>query len=82
MFHAPLGRFQLEIIYYFTYFSLVFLSCRPFVVNSTRPVENGVFTTKGPQERNTQVSDQTTAKNRKNYKLILTENVKSNPLTE
>ena len=42
MFHAPMGRFQLELIYYFTYFftvvpsnSCVFLSCRPFVVNTT-----------------------------------------------
>jgi len=41
MFHAPMGRFQLELIYYFTYFytvvpskSCVFLSCRPFVVNT------------------------------------------------
>jgi hypothetical protein len=36
------GRFQLELIYYFTYFSTivpsngcVFLSCRPFVVITT-----------------------------------------------
>ena len=42
MFHAPMGRFQLELIYYFTYFSTaipfiicVFLSCRLFVVNTT-----------------------------------------------
>ena len=42
MFHAPMGRFQLELIYYFVYFSTVvpsnmcmFLSCRPFVVNTT-----------------------------------------------
>ena len=42
MFHAPIGRFQLELMYYFTYFSTVnpsnscmFLSCRPFVVNIT-----------------------------------------------
>ena len=41
MFHAPMGRFQLELIYYFTYFSTVvpynscmFLSCTPFVVNT------------------------------------------------
>ena len=40
MFHAPMGRFQLELIYYFTYFSplshpmVVFLSCRPFAVNT------------------------------------------------
>ena len=37
-----MGRFQLELIYYFTYFYIVvlsniclFLSCRPFVVNIT-----------------------------------------------
>ena len=42
MFHAPMERFQLEIVYYFTYFSTVvpfnicvFLSCRPFIVNTT-----------------------------------------------
>ena len=43
MFHAPMGRFQLEVIYYFfTYFSTVVpsnfcvsLSCRPFIVNTT-----------------------------------------------
>ena len=41
MFHVPMGRFQLEFIY-FTYFStavpsnsFVFFSCRPFVVNTT-----------------------------------------------
>ena len=42
MFHAQMGRFKLELIYYFTYFftvvpsnNCVFLSCRPFVVNTT-----------------------------------------------
>ena len=71
MFHAPMGRFQLELIYCFTYFSTVvsfnicvFLSCRPFVVSEetstpTRPVENVVLTTKGLQERNTQMLDGT-----------------------
>ena len=41
MLHALMGRFQLELIYYFTYFSTVvpsnicvFLSYRPFVVNT------------------------------------------------
>ena len=41
IFHAPMERFQLELIYYFTYFSTVvpsnscvFLSCRPYVVNT------------------------------------------------
>ena len=79
MFHAPVGTFQLEVIYCFTYCSTVvpsnscvFLSCRPFVVNTTfstglvgvevssltptRPVEN-VLTTKRLQERNTQQLD-------------------------
>ena len=74
MFHAPMGSFQLELMYYFTYFSTVvpfficvFLSCRPFVVNtifstglvgvevSSRPVENVVLTTKGLHERNATV---------------------------
>ena len=42
MFHAPMERFQLELIYCFTYSSTVvqsircvFLSCGPFVVNMT-----------------------------------------------
>ena len=41
MSHAPMGRFQQELIYYSTYFSalvpsnVVSLSCRPFVVNTT-----------------------------------------------
>ena len=41
MFHVLMGRFKLELIYYFTYFSTivpsnigVFLPCRPFVVNT------------------------------------------------
>ena len=74
MFHAPMERFQLELIYYFTYFytvvssdSWMFLSCRPCVVNTTfststptRPVENDVLTTKGLQERKIQLLDGTT----------------------
>ena len=70
MLHAPMERFQLELIYYFTYFSTVvpsnicvFLSCGPFVFNtafSTGLV--GVEETKGTQERNTQVLDGTTVK--------------------
>ena len=75
MFHASMGRFQLELIYYFTYFSTVvpsnscvFLSCRPFVVNTTfstptRPVENVILTTKGLQEKNIQLLDGTTVEN-------------------
>jgi hypothetical protein len=42
MFRAPMGRFQLELIIYFTYFSTiipinscVILSCRPSIVNTT-----------------------------------------------
>ena len=40
-YHEPMGRFQLELIYYFTYFlplfhpTLVFLSCGSFVVDTT-----------------------------------------------
>ena len=58
MFHAPMGRFKLELIHYFTYFSTVvpfnicvFLSCKPFVINTT--FENSL------QERNTQMLDET-----------------------
>ena len=65
MFHAPMERFQLELIYSI-YFSIVVpsnicvsLSCRPFVVNTTFStglvgVEN-ILTTKCLQERNTNV---------------------------
>jgi len=42
MFHASMGIFQLELIYYFNYFSTIvpshicmFIFCRPFVVNTT-----------------------------------------------
>ena len=72
MFHAPMGIFQLELIYYFTYFFIVpsnicvFLSCRPFVVNTTfstglvgvevtRLVENVVITTKGLGQEHTYI---------------------------
>ena len=80
MFHAPMGRFQLELIYYFTYLSP---SSHPTVVcfypvglsscpsqeteeTSTppRPVENVVLKTKGLQDRNTQLLDGTTVENR------------------
>ena len=57
----------------------MFLSCRPFVVNTTfstglvgievtstptRPVENVVVTTKGLQERNIEMLDGTTVENK------------------
>ena len=75
MFHAPMGRFQLELTYYFTYFftvvpsnscvfpvslSLLILHFQQTEETSTptRPVEN-VLTTKGLQERNTQLLDGT-----------------------
>ena len=83
MFLAPMGRFQLELMYYFTYFSTVvpsnscvFLSTGLVGVEissvswlrqeteetstPTRPVEDVVLTTKGLQERNTQLLDGTT----------------------
>jgi len=57
MFHAPMGRFQLELIYYFAYFFTVVPSSlgQETEENSTptRPVENVVLTTKGLQEGNT-----------------------------
>ena len=37
MFHAPMGRFQLELIFHFTYFSTVVLLTRHF--NDERPTE-------------------------------------------
>ena len=68
MFHAPMGRFQLELIYYFTYFSPLShltlvrffpvglsLLIQHFEQTPTRPVENVVLTMKGLQERNTTV---------------------------
>ena len=74
MFHAPMGRFQLELIYYFTYFSplshptLCVSLCRPLVINTFTTglvgIENVILMTKGLQERNTQVLDGTTVKNR------------------
>ena len=49
--------------------SCMFLSCRPFVVNTTfstptRPVENVVLTTKGLQDRTTQLLYGTTMENK------------------
>ena len=49
MFHAPMGRFQLELIY---------------CVTPTRPVENVVITTKGLQDRNIHTLDGTTVENK------------------
>ena len=49
----------------------MFLSCRPFVVITTGPVDNVVITTKGLQDRNLNILDGTTVENK--GKLILTE---------
>jgi hypothetical protein len=61
MFHAPMGRFKLELIYYFTYFSIVIPSCPSQETEETsaptRPVENVILTTKGLHERNIQLLD-------------------------
>ena len=69
MFHAPMGRFQLELINYFTYFSpsshLTLMCFFPVGIKLLihfqqvlwalkTAVENVVLTTKGLQERNTQ----------------------------
>ena len=82
IFHALMGRFQLELIYCFTYFSppsLPTLVCyfpvglqeKEETSTPTRTVENVVLTTKGLQKRITQMLDGTTEKNRQNDKLIL-----------
>ena len=65
MFHAPMGRFQFESIYYFTYFSTVVPSniCARRQKKLQHPqdlLENVVLTAKGLQERNTQMLDGTT----------------------
>ena len=65
MFHAPMGRFQLELIYYFTFIfhrqlTVQTVNCprqgREITSTPTRPVEN-VITTKGLQDRNIQILD-------------------------
>ena len=62
-------RFQLELIYYFTYFSTVIPSNCPSqeteeTSTSTRPFKNFVLTTKGLQERNRNVGWDDGEKNR------------------
>ena len=82
MFHALMRRFQLELMYCYLFFTVVpsntfvFLSYRPFVVNTTFSTgivgvevssvswHENVLTSKGLQERNTKVFDGTTVKNR------------------
>ena len=59
MFLAPMGRFQLELIYYFTYFSTV---VREETSTPTRSDETLVLTTKGLQKRNIQMLNGTTVK--------------------
>ena len=56
IFHALMGRFQLEL------FTFITCPSQETEVTSTptRPVENVVLTTKGLQERNTQMLDGTT----------------------
>ena len=65
---------MLELIYlYFPPSSqlvyVMFLSCRPFILTEvtstpTRPVDNVVITTKGPQDRNINILDGTTVENK------------------
>jgi hypothetical protein len=79
MFHAPMERFQLELIYCFTFIFhdvpsniCIFLSCRPFVVNTTfstglvgvEVTSTVVLTTKGLQERNIQILNGTMVENK------------------
>jgi hypothetical protein len=69
MFHAAMGRFQLELIYYFTYFSM---SSHPIVVcflpvglsSLIRHFQEVLWVLKFLQERKTQLLDGTTVKNR------------------
>ena len=53
MFHAPMGRFQLELVIFVTYFSTVvpLSTCAFFPVVLPLFVENVTLTTKGLQER-------------------------------
>ena len=66
MFHAPMARFQLQLIYFYylflpsTFHLIVFLSCRPFVINATFSTgfvecRNFFKTQKGLQERKTTI---------------------------
>ena len=55
MLHAPMGRFQLELICYFTFILHCPSQETELTSKPTRPVENVVLTTKGLQERNTNV---------------------------
>ena len=86
MLHAPMGRFQLELIYCFTFIFHRRPICRPFVVITTLstglvgvevtstptiPVDNVVIATNGLQDRNTNIIAGTTVENK--GKLILTE---------
>ena len=52
MFHPPMGRFQLELMYYFIFISSVNYPSQE-TEETSRPVENVVLTTKGLRERNT-----------------------------
>ena len=64
MFHAPMGRFQLELIYCLT--SIFHRLSQETEVTSTltRPVENIVITTKGLPDRNIHILDVTTVENK------------------
>ena len=70
-----MGRFQLELIYSFTFiFYLRPVNClsqEAEVTTPTRPVDNVVIATKGLQERKTQWDD--VGKKGNENKLILTE---------
>ena len=74
MFHAMIGRFQLELLICITYFSTVIplTSCVFFLVGlsqesaeTLRPVENVALKTKGPKEKKkTQLVSRMTVENR------------------
>ena len=69
MFFAPMGRFQLELIYlYFPPSSYLLYVCpsqeTEVTSTPTRPVDNAVITTKGLQDRNIHITDGTTVENK------------------
>ena len=61
MFHALMGRFQLELFIFITYLLSV-ARLGQETEETTRPVENVSLTTKGLQERNQLVSGTTVEK--------------------
>ena len=60
MFHAPMGRFQLELFIFIAYFPTTQARRQKKIQRPTRPVENVALTTKSLQKRKTQLLNGTT----------------------